>query len=130
MNAIYHNSVYQADNHATPVRYSGIAVKNRAAWLHDICSTVTYIAVVAMALRGLVTMLAADPSNRLVRILAIFTDPLVQPFKPLFTYDTSVFEVYVAVAILVYAVIGWSIVQILTVVRNNSVEIYYNKEKI
>jgi hypothetical protein len=83
--------------------------------------------VVLLALRGIMTFLAASQSNRLVSVLHFATAPFVAPFKAMFNYDTSVFEVYTAVAMMVFAILGWSAVQILNFIHSSNVDTYWER---
>lgn len=75
----------------------------------------------ALALRLVFKLLAANAANGFVSFVYSLTDPLVQPFSGIFRVavvrgaeGTSVFEPSVIVAMVVYAIIGWLIVRLLT----------------
>lgn len=83
---------------------------------------VWYIAGILSTLLGfrfLLSLLGANTSNQFANFIYNASHPFVAPFFNLFRYSivdygVSRFEVYTLVAILVYSVIAWGIVGLLT----------------
>ncbi|MBA3757996.1 YggT family protein [Candidatus Saccharibacteria bacterium] len=76
-----------------------------------------------LAFRLIFSLLGANRSNGIADFVYDVSGPLVSPFFGLFDYnaervgDSSVFEVYTAVAMLVYTAIAWGLAYLATINR-------------
>jgi uncharacterized protein YggT (Ycf19 family) len=69
-------------------------------------------------LRYFLKMMGANSVNEFARLINSATDPFLSMFKgliPTITYQGVVFELYDLIAIVVYGMLGWIIVQLLRV---------------
>lgn len=85
---------------------------------------VGYIAGVLLALlalRFLLALLGANPSNAFADLIYTLSYPFVAPFFGLFNYDvhygTAHFETYTLFAMVVYALVAYGITRLLTINR-------------
>lgn len=90
---------------------------------------------VLIGLRVVLKMIAANPLNQFAEIIYQLTNPLVRPFTTLVTNLTSgtmVIEITSIIAMVVYALLCWVLVQFIRLVffqtRHRRVTIY-NKEQ-
>ncbi len=91
-----------------------------------ISRVVWYIAgllLVVLGLRFVLTLLGANATNGFADFVYSTSHPFVAPFFSLFNYDnytygTSHFEVYTLVAMIVYSLIAWGIVRLVTLNRD------------
>lgn len=93
--------------------------------VQQIVYTVTGILTVLLSVRIVLSLFAANRSNAFADFIYTLTAPLVSPFRGLFNVQTQAgnfrFEVETLVAILVYAFVGWMIVQMLDIGRTSTV---------
>jgi len=84
-----------------------------------------YVAGVLLVLLGfrfLLSLLGANTSNSFANFIYRLSHPFVAPFFGLFNYKTKVtgtshFEIYTLVAMLVYIVVAWGIVELVSLNR-------------
>lgn len=107
---------YAARLQPTALQSVASVVGNSAYWL-----------VVLLAARGLLLFISAGHSNRLVSVTSYVTGPFVAPFKSLFPYEMSVFEIYTAIAMVFYALAGWGAVQLLKYIQASNSERYWER---
>lgn len=65
---------------------------------------------VLLLIRFFLRLFGANPENQFAQIIYDFSAPFVAPFSTLFispTFGTSVFDVNLLVAMIVYALLGW-----------------------
>ncbi|MFZ1483652.1 MAG: YggT family protein [Candidatus Saccharimonadales bacterium] len=90
-----------------------MTVIERVVWL------VFGIIMGLLALRFLLRLLGANPSNAFADFIYTLSEPFAAPFYDLFNYDANLaqgrFEFETLIAILVYALIAWLIVKIITI---------------
>ncbi len=75
---------------------------------------------ILMAFRIGLKMLAADPNSTFVNLIYLVTDPLALPFMGIFRTPVSqgsVFELSSLVAMLVYALVAYGIIQLMQMVK-------------
>lgn len=93
---------------------------------NDLISRVVWylagLLLIVLGLRFVLTLLGANPSNGFANFIYSLSHPLVTPFFSLFNYrnyayGTSHFELYTLIAILVYVLIAWGIVRLVTITR-------------
>lgn len=81
--------------------------------------------------RVLLKMLGANAGSGFVRLIYGFTDPLAVPFRGIFqisfTPDGSVFEWSTLVAMLVYALIAYGIIQLMQLAKPTTPEEVHQK---
>lgn len=94
-----------------------------------IARVIWYIAgvlLVLLAFRFILALLGANPSNSFANFIYSLSHPFVAPFFSLFGYNlrygVSRFETYTLVAMLVYAVIAWGIVKLVTLKSDSEAE--------
>lgn len=81
------------------------------------------IILTLLAFRLIFSLLGANRSNGIADFVYDVSRPLVSPFFGLFDYnaervgESSVFEVYTAVAMLAYAAIAWGLAYLVTINR-------------
>jgi uncharacterized protein YggT (Ycf19 family) len=73
----------------------------------------TYFVCSMLAVRGLMNIFAAGGHNRLAAFLTVVSNPLILPFKHMIRLDTGAFEIYTAVAIIFYALVGMALIKLL-----------------
>lgn len=91
-------------------------VAGRAIWF------IAGIVIVLLAFRLLLSLLGANTSNGFANFIYSSSHPFVSPFFNLFSYNSyqygvSRFEVYTVVAMLVYLVVAWGLVRLVTINR-------------
>ena len=91
-------------------------VAARAIWY------VAGVIIVLLAFRFLLSLLGANTSNAFANFIYSVSHPFVAPFFSLFSYNNyhygvSRFEVYTLVAMLVYSVVAWGLVRLVTINR-------------
>ncbi len=65
---------------------------------------------VLLLIRFLLRLFGANPENQFAQVIYSFSAPFVAPFSTLFispTFGTSVFDINLLVAMIVYALLGW-----------------------
>ena len=85
------------------------------------------IVEVLLAFRFVLKLLGANPNSGFVTFVYNVSGPLNAPFRGIFTsptahgnITTSVFETSTVVAIIVYAIVAWGIVKLVTLNKNSS----------
>lgn len=80
-----------------------------------------------LALRFVFALLGANPGNAIANFVYDVTYPFVTPFFGLFNYDVEAagqgrFEVYTLVAVVIYALITWTVARALKLGRRETRE--------
>jgi uncharacterized protein YggT (Ycf19 family) len=83
------------------------------------------VIIVLLAFRFLLSLLGANTTNGFANFIYSTSHPFVSPFFNLFSYNSysygvSRFEVYTLVAMLVYFVVAWGLVRLVTINRYRS----------
>lgn len=79
-----------------------------------------------MALRFILALLGANPSNAFAALIYGLTGPFVLPFRTLFATPAesgSVVELYTLIAMLIYFLAWWTFVKLVGVVSNRPVDV-------
>ena len=80
------------------------------------------IVTTILALRFVLVLLGANPANAFAGLIYDLSRPLVAPFFGLFSYTATLgiarFEFETLIAMVVYAVIAWGIVRLLTISKD------------
>jgi hypothetical protein len=81
------------------------------------------ILIALLGLRFLLSLLGANQSNAFANFIYTTSHPFVAPFFNLFNYTSyrngvSHFEVYTLFAILIYGLIAWGIVRLITITQD------------
>lgn len=95
-------------------RSTGIIVAQRIVWF--VVGVVNSI----IALRFIFLLLGANRGVGFTELIYSLSDPLVAPFVGIFgrpDFGQSVFEVSSVVAIIVYLLLGWGIIKLITIAR-------------
>lgn len=105
-----------ADDHGQTTEHKQNVAEN-VVWF------VTGILLVLLGFRFLLSLLGANTTNAFANFVYDVSHPFVAPFFNLFHYNNlqygvSRFEVYTLFAMLVYAVIAWGIVKLITLNRD------------
>lgn len=91
---------------------SGQALAARIIWY------VAGVILALLAIRFILALLGANPSNAFANFIYDVSHPLVAPFFSLFGYNlqygVSKFETYTLVAMLIYALIAWGLARLVT----------------
>lgn len=86
---------------------------------------------ILLIFRVLLLMLGANAGSGFVRLIYGFTDPLAVPFRGIFqisfTPDGSVFEWSTLVAMLVYSIIAYGIIQLMQIAKPTTPEEVHQK---
>jgi hypothetical protein len=102
-------------NQVTRVSPSGTTVAARVIWF--ICGVIE----VLLGFRFVLALLGANPANSFANFIYSASHPFVAPFFSLFGYKlhygVSRFEIETLVAMLVYAIIAWGLVKLVTIGR-------------
>lgn len=87
---------------------------------------ITDILLGLLAIRFILALLGANPANAFANFIYTVSHPFVAPFFSLFSYNTQLgisrFETYTLVAMVIYALIAWAIVRLLTINRTTPAE--------
>lgn len=113
-NVVDGNTTVQRQSVARSTQMSPIVMLQRVVWL-----IIGFINVV-IALRFVFMLLGANRDAAFTDMIYSISEPLVAPFAGIFgetVYGQSVFEVSSLLAIVIYSLIGWGIVKLLTVAR-------------
>jgi len=90
----------------------GVVVAQRVVWF------IVGVIVILLALRMLLLLLAANRGNAFVDFIYNLSGAFAAPFYGIFNYQpqygSSVFELSSLVAILIYALVGWLLVSLVT----------------
>jgi len=93
-----------------------VNIVERAIWY------IAGVLITLLSLRFILALLGANPNNQFANFIYNASHPFVAPFFSLFGYDlqygVSHFETYTLVAMLVYALIAWGIVRLVTLTRD------------
>ncbi|MGD2183439.1 YggT family protein [Lusitaniella coriacea] len=76
---------------------------------------------ILLTLRLLLSLFGANPDNQFARVIYALSTPFIAPFNNLFgtpTFDGSVFEINVLVAMGVYALLTWLVVRLIWLIWN------------
>ncbi len=88
---------------------------------------ITGFIIIVLLLRIVLLLLAANQGNGFVDFIYAVSGMFAAPFYGIFSYTpaygASVFEVSSVVAILVYALVGWGIVKLVTLGSHRSSEV-------
>ena len=103
----------------TETRSSRDDTDHRTSVVARIVWYIAGILLVLLGLRFILTLLGANTANGFANFIYNTSHPFVTPFFSLFSYHnyiygTSHFEVYTLVAMLVYSLIAWGIVKLVT----------------
>jgi hypothetical protein len=100
-------------NHETTTSLSGVTLLARIIWY------IVGVLEVLLAFRFVLALLGANSSNGFANFIYNVSHPFVAPFFSLFGYKlhygVSHFEVDTLVAMLVYVIIAWGIVKLVTI---------------
>lgn len=92
---------------------SGATLAARIIWY------IAGVLLVLLALRFILALLGANPTNGFANFIYTTSHPFVAPFFSLFgyrlQYGVSRFEVYTLVAMAVYALIAWGLARLVTI---------------
>lgn len=81
------------------------------------------VLLVLLAFRFVLALLGANPNNGFANFIYTTSHPFVAPFFSLFGYNlrygVSRFETFTLVAMLVYAIIAWGLVRLVTIGQPN-----------
>jgi uncharacterized protein YggT (Ycf19 family) len=84
-----------------------------------------------LLIRIVLKMLAANPLAGFASFVYSITDIFLAPFRnllPAVTSGRAVFEVSAVVAIIVYALIGWTLAQVIAIMMSRSVTVSHRSE--
>ena len=109
--------VRRVDDNAT----EPVADNRRAATQFTVSNIIWYVAGLLeslLAIRFILALLGANPSNAFANFIYTLSYPFVAPFFSLFNYNfrygVSMFESYTLVAMVVYAIVAYAIARLLT----------------
>lgn len=95
-------------------------VATGATYARNVISTIYGILAGLLGIRILLSILGANSGNAFASFIYTITYPFVTPFRTLFNIDTSIgngayrFEIDTLVAIVVYGLIAWVIIRLVT----------------
>lgn len=108
------DSTVQRQTVARKDHISPIVIAQRVVWF------IIGLICIIIALRFTFLLLGANRGADLTGFIYSFSDPFVAPFVGIFgepVYGKSVFEISSVLAIVIYLLIGWGIVKLLTIAR-------------
>lgn len=108
------NATVQRQSVAHTTQTSGIVIAQRVVWF------IIGLINVIIALRFVLLLLGANRGAGFTDFIYSISAPFVAPFVGIFgepVYGQSVFEVSSILAIVIYTLIGWGIVKLLTLSR-------------
>jgi len=91
-----------------------------------VISLIAGIVIALLAFRFVLSLLGANRNNGFADFIYSVTYPFVAPFFTLFNYNpvyngVGKFETYTLVAMVVYAVVAWGLIKIVTINRRDTV---------
>lgn len=113
------------DDSAAPARQVEDAKVSGPNLLARVIWFIAGVILALLALRFVLALLAANPSNAFADFVYDVSHPLVAPFFGLFSYDLDVqgtgsrFELYTLVAMAVYGLVAWGLARLATLNRAN-----------
>lgn len=107
----------------TETKNSQNATEHSTNLIAKIVWYITGILLVLLGLRFILALLGANTTNGFANFIYGVSHPFIAPFFSLFnyhnyTYGTSHFEIYTLVAMLVYGLIAWGLVKLVTLNQN------------